>query len=763
MAKRALSFGATAAARICRMDCCGPAANDGAFISRCEMGVLAGMTQRLRCRPRLLVHTAILAVIGAVVLSDGGVPSARAAEPAAAAAEAAPPPEQARALIELLGDPQLRDWLRAQLAEPSAAAAAPEADVMEFAEGRLEAIRRELRAMAAALPRLPPALAGAWSMLEDDLSQTGVLGALALVGAFVGLGFGAQWLYWMLTGAALRHIVSLPMDTVPARIAATLKRFGWGLGWLIAFALGSVGAFLLFDWPPVLRSVVLAYLLAFVGLRLALVLGRFLLAPGAEKFRIVPMDTAAARFWYIWSGVLIGFFFFAWATMQILLVLGVEFQIRRVIVLAFGFVLFGIGIAMIWRRPRPAAEEEAGSPARRGRTPEILLTVAAVVLWVLWLVDAMPLFWLGLVALALPAALLVLGRAINHLLRPPEAAPTEPSVPSLLAVCLERGLRAALLIGAVYFLAWAWDIDAARMAAGETMPERLVRGLLQAAVILLLADFAWHLLRTWIDRKLFEKHGPIVPGTDEARRQSRLRTLLPILRNIALVVLVVMAALMALSALGVEIGPLIAGAGVVGVAIGFGAQTLVKDIIAGMFYLLDDAFRVGEYIISGEYKGTVESFSLRSVKLRHHRGYLFTVPFGELGAVQNMSRDWVIDKLMIGITYDSDLDKVKKIIKQVSKEIMADPDLAANVIEPLKMQGVETFDDFSIRIRLKMMTKPGEQFTIRRRAYALIKRAFDANGIHFAFPTVTVAGGEERITPAVAQQALELTGKPAAE
>ena len=137
------------------------------------------------------------------------------------------------------------------------------------------------------------------------------------------------------------------------------------------------------------------------------------------------------------------------------------------------------------------------------------------------------------------------------------------------------------------------------------------------------------------------------------------------------IVLVVMAVLMALSALGVEIGPLIAGAGVVGVAIGFGAQTLVKDIISGMFYLLDDAFRVGEYIQSGSYKGTVECFSLRSVKLRHHRGPLYTVPFGELGAVQNMSRDWVIDKLTVGVTYDTDLDKAKKLIKQIGKELAA--------------------------------------------------------------------------------------------
>ena len=125
------------------------------------------------------------------------------------------------------------------------------------------------------------------------------------------------------------------------------------------------------------------------------------------------------------------------------------------------------------------------------------------------------------------------------------------------------------------------------------------------------------------------------------------------------VLLATVAVLMVLSGLGVEIGPLIAGAGIFGVAIGFGSQTLVKDVISGVFYMLDDAFRVGEYIQSGSYKGTVELFSLRSVKLRHHRGPVFTVPFGALGAVQNMSRDWVIDKFMIRVPFDTDVKKVK--------------------------------------------------------------------------------------------------------
>ena len=177
-----------------------------------------------------------------------------------------------------------------------------------------------------------------------------------------------------------------------------------------------------------------------------------------------------------------------------------------------------------------------------------------------------------------------------------------------------------------------------------------------------------------------------------------------------LVVLTVMAVLMALSALGVEVGPLIAGAGVVGVAIGFGSQTLVKDVISGVFFLLDDAFRVGEYIESGSIRGTVEGFSLRSIKLRHHRGYLHTVPFGSLDKITNYSRDWVIDKVTLGLTYDTDLDKVKRIIKQIGKELLADPELAPNIIDTLKMQGVEEYGDFAIKIRLKLTCKPGEQF-----------------------------------------------------
>ena len=261
-----------------------------------------------------------------------------------------------------------------------------------------------------------------------------------------------------------------------------------------------------------------------------------------------------------------------------------------------------------------------------------------------------------------------------------------------------------------------------------------------------------------IDGRLDDEPAAVAhDDSPEARKRQRLRTLLPILRNFLLVLIGAVTVLMVMDSMGIQIGPLLAGAGVVGIAIGFGAQTLVKDIISGVFYLLDDAFRVGEYIQAGSHRGTVESFSIRSIKLRHHRGPIATVPFGELGAVQNMSRDWVIDKITVGVPYDTDLEKVRKLVKKIGQQLMDDPEMGQHILEPLKMQGVEQMGDYAIQIRLKIMTRPGEQFVIRRKAYALLKKAFEDNDIHFAFPTVRVSGGEKGDSAAAAAQtAIEL-------
>jgi moderate conductance mechanosensitive channel len=713
----------------------------------------------LRLIRRFLAAALIAAAFAAPAAAKSGP-----AKPAPATAQAAP--AQVRALLLLLADPSVQKWLEEEGVAVAAPAKPSKPEPMsQMMASHLGGIRQHIVALVAAAPSLPAGFSQATLRLESDFAGRGKFPVTRLLLFFAALGFGAEALFRWATQRVRRRLDSLPVASVAERLRLIGERFVFAAGLVAAFTLGSVGAFLAFDWPPLLREIVFGYLAAIVVIRVAVVLGHFLLAPGHERFRIVPMSETAARFWSRRLAWFVGWFALGFVTVQLLGDLGFSPPQRQLVAYALGLGLLAIAVDAIWRRPPPLAaadprvgETAAGGTGRVGRgTQNGLLTTGAVLLWVLWVAHAMS-FWLLLIAIALPLASAVTRRAVDHLLRPPGAPVVDEALPSVTAVCIERGMRALLLIGAVAVLAWGWGIPLDMMTGNDTVVSRILRGALSAVVILLVADFVWQAAKAAIDRKLADAADAGLPNTDEARHRARLRTLLPIFRHILSVLVIAIAAMMALAAMGVQIGPLIAGAGVVGVAIGFGSQTLVRDIIAGMFYLLDDAFRVGEYIVSGNYKGTVESFSIRSIKLRHQRGALYTVPFGILGAVQNQSRDWVIDKITIGITYDSDIDLARKLIKKIGLDLAEVPEFAPLILQPLKMQGVDAFGDYAVQLRMKMMTLPGENFVIRRQALATIKKAFDANGIKFAYPTVQLAGGDTGDAGvAAAQQALELT------
>jgi small-conductance mechanosensitive channel len=417
--------------------------------------------------------------------------------------------------------------------------------------------------------------------------------------------------------------------------------------------------------------------------------------------------------------------------------IGFSVDVVRVAALLCGLGMLAIAIEIVWRRP--------------GRTTssvrQLLLSFYLIALWLTWVAGLLGVLWLGLYALLLPAAVRGVGNVAQAFA---SGAQRSGALGTMLNVLIVRGARAAVIGAAVAWLAYLWRIRAAALAGGQT-GGLVVSGLLNSIIILLVADLLWQMAKALIAYRmeLAPKDGS---NADDLARNGRLRTLLPIFRNVLAVFIAAVSMLTILSGLGVQIAPLIAGAGIFGVAIGFGSQTLVKDILSGVFYMLDDAFRVGEYIQSGSYKGTVESFSLRSVRLRHHRGPIFTVPFGELGAIQNMSRDWVMDKIALSVTYDSDVDLARRLIKKIGQELAADPEFAADTIEPLKMQGVDNFGDSGIDLRMKLMTKPGTQFGIKRRAFMMIKKAFDENGIKLAVPTVHVEGGGDNA--AAAQQQL---------
>jgi len=412
---------------------------------------------------------------------------------------------------------------------------------------------------------------------------------------------------------------------------------------------------------------------------------------------------------------------------------------RGLIGYALGLGLLAIGIETVWQRP------DAQRAGAFGHTRAWLTSVLLALLWMVWVAGLNGLLWLGIYALILPPAV----RGVGAIAARVGGREHSKSLGNVIAnVLIVRGARAVVIGLAVAWLAYIFR-ETTTMIGNSASVERVIQGVLNGIIVLLVADLIWQLAKAYIEFRLeLTGHGS---SADELARNGRLRTLLPIFRNALAVFIAVVAVLTILAGLGIQIMPLIAGAGIFGVAIGFGSQTLVKDILSGVFYMLDDAFRVGEYIQSGSYKGTVESFSLRSVRLRHHRGPVFTVPFGTLGAVQNMSRDWVVEKITMSVTYDSDVELARKLIKKIGLELAEDPEFAASTIQPLKMQGVDSFGDSGIVLAMKLMTKPGEQSGVKRRAYVMIKQAFDENGIKLATPTVQVAGSDRPEAAAVGE------------
>ena len=650
-------------------------------------------------------------------------------------------------------------WLA--LAGPALAQSQDEsggADLPSALQHQLGLIRARIIDLVEAIKTLPEQIDHALLLWSLEFESGESLLILLYIVLFVAAGFAAQWAFWRVTRSARLRIVHAPAQRFADRLRLLLLRLlfnGLALGF---FILGSVGAFLAFTWPPLVKLVVLIYLTVFVAYSAAYIVSMMVLAPRMTKLRLVPIDDALAQAVHRWliSATLVAAF--GLLTASLMPVFGFAAGSVIALRLATGLALAVMAIVGVWRlRPRiagilrgdgAATSAETAPPGQFARQMLIDLWPHAATLYIalLWASWALGSFRIAgtLLILGLTLVARMVLRAMAYGGFGPVPTDADSKIDRPFAPVVARFTRMATVVVALLALAVTWDIGIDGLfSGGDNAP--IFRAVFNIIVALLLADAIWHLARTAIDVNLARQG-------DGGVTHARLATLLPLARKALLVSLLVVVGMIVLSAIGVDIGPLLAGAGVLGIAIGFGAQTLVKDIVSGVFFLIDDAFRVGEYVEIGDLKGTVEAISIRSLRLRHHRGPVHTIPFGEMRALTNYSRDWVIDKFQFGVTYDSDLDKVKKIIKQIGKDLLADPEHGPKFLEPLKSQGVEKLGDFAIDIRVKFKVRPGDQFTLRREAFKRIKKAFDANGIKFAFPTVSVQGGGEA---AAAQAALQ--------
>jgi small-conductance mechanosensitive channel len=647
-----------------------------------------------------------------------------------AQAQNSPPPQKAQQLLELLEDPEVKAWLESKGA---GGGAVPErsATFAEMMAGWEAAVRARIDGLAAAFMRLPREFADAAAVVHRDVNSGNRGVVLLILAVLVFIGLAAERL-------AVRALSRGQVPGTPGSFAGEALSRSAGL---LAFAVASAGIFLLFEWSPLLSKIVLTLLVAIIALRVVWTAAELFFQvahAGADPGGADMPDLAEVRFWPRTIAVMAGFLLFGWAVVSIFVAIGFSVDAVRLIALLFGLGILATAVHAVWRRPG----------GYRSLGLATALTVYLIVLWLLWVGGMTALLFIGVYALLLPPLVRHVGSIAQFI-----AVRVQPggALGVILNVLVVRGARAAVIILAVAWLAYVFRLRMAALSADATV-STLFSGALNAVIVLLLADLVWQLAKALIAHRIDAASASQDP--DAIARSGRLRTLLPIFRNTLAALIATVAVMTILAGLGVQIGPLIAGAGIFGVAIGFGSQTLVKDVLSGVFYMLDDAFRVGEYIKSGSYMGTVESFSLRSVRLRHHRGPIFTVPFGELGAVQNMSRDWVIEKMTIKVTYDSDVELARKLIKKIGLELAADPEFAADTIQPLKMQGIDNFGDFAVELKMKLMTKPNAQFTMKRRALMMIKKVFAENGIKIAVPTVHVEGGSEG---AAAQQAMKMT------
>ncbi len=677
-------------------------------------------------------------------------------------------PEKMQSILAGLSDEQVRRLLLETLAET--VASQPDAPEKPLFVSWLDSLREHVHFMHQRVLYVLSGSARASDLLPQDLREMlEEKGPIPVPSIFLGL--AALFAFWWLVKRLLLYktrklraeLGALPLDTgVLSRIPHLFFKAGVELLTLALAALVTVLLYLtLFSDFSSTRTVLFLFLAVVVFFECMLWLARLLLAPDAPALRLPPLSDDAARQLY---RVCLLLAFEAGIGMTLCGVLQLTSASESVYLLALmgtGLVLvLTISLLALWtsRDVADALRETFPPGTLRHQLAGSwhVVTIGYVLFfWLFWVLHILASGRLSMLSgiftlLAFPCYLLLTwamdklvvqtGALARGALLEPGREAEEPAADcpvSRFRRFLSKALGVVLFASFLTVLAAIWDLEV-------PVAERVVQGAFSILMTLILAYAFWAFSKAAIERRLrsqFAGGG----GHDEhgGGMGDRLSTLLELLKRFIFVTLLIMVTLIVLSAIGVDTSPLLAGAGVVGIALGFGSQTLVKDIVSGVFFLMDDAFRIGDYIDLGNARGTVEGISVRSLKLRHHRGSIYTVPYGSIHMVNNLTRDWAIMKLEYLVPHGTDVQVIKKIVKRINKELKEIPELAAVMLGDVKCQGVKEIEDYGLRMRIKMTTKPGGQYTLRKWIWGKLRRYFDEAGIHFANRKVSVVISED--------------------
>jgi small-conductance mechanosensitive channel len=709
---------------------------------------------RLARLPVVLLAAALLLVSVSVAQAQGPAPAPQASPPAVSA-------DELERLVRTLESDVDRKRLIGELKGLIEVQRGKPAEEPGLGEAILTTLSSSVERMAHTVQEIGEALVnvrrvGDWLQrnLDDQAARDAALAGLLRVVAVLAL------------GAAAQTIVALLLR----RVRGAVTRRQGGLGWRIgagllalvldalpvaAFAAAAYGSLPFLDPAPGARLVAIALVNAIVVSQAMVLLVRLILQPHDPALRVPRLSDSSAAYLYVWLRRFIWLAVIGYVALEAARLLGLPRSAYAGLLSLLGLIIAALLIMVVlqnrrevaaWLKRQREGEATSALAALRFRIADTWHVVAIlyiVAVYVVWLLRPEAGLQFLLRATLFSAAALVLGwlleRGIVRLVRrwfsvgdefksrfPDLEARANRYLPLVLTVT--RVLIALLTVLVILFI---WGVTSFSILIDEP-GRRIVSSLMRIAGVVIGGLLLWELGGLALERLLTRV-------TAKGRMPAaRVQTMLPVARYLFGLVLGIIVGLMLLSEIGIEIGPLLAGAGVVGLAIGLGAQTLVKDMIAGFSLIMEDALAVGDVVRIGQHSGVVEAMNIRSIRLRGYDGTVQTIPLGGVTIVENLTKDYSFAVVDVAVGYREDLDKVAAVLKSLGDELQADPDYAADILAPIEIVGVDKFQDSSILVKARIKTYPIKQWNVMREFNRRLKARFEAEGIELPFPHRTL-------------------------
>ncbi len=669
-------------------------------------------------------------------------------------------------LVDTLEDPAKRDAFIADLKTLISAqkGAQEKAErpigsvVLKTLSEKVESAGEELASAAASLINVPNLVDTLREGVSNPETRSLWLIVFLKLAAILAAGLAGEWLALLALRRPRAAIETQAADSYWVRLFFIVLRTLLNLVAVGAFAAAAYGMLTL--TAPAFEGRVLALALINASLiaRTVIVVMRTLVSPQVASMRLIPMSDETANYSFVWIRRLTNLTAYGFLLLNAALALGLAPASYTVLLKLLG-LLIGLLLVMLvlQNRHHVAARirgDDTGSLHQlRNRFADIwhiLLIIYLVVTYGVWALDVPGGFEFVLRASVLTIVIIAVVRAavefghrgvkrafaLSDDLKtrfPGLEARANRYLPMVITV-----LKVMLYAIAAVALLEVWGLDIFKWLNGPVGRAALER----SATILLIIAVAlvvWEVISAAIERYLDGTDG----NGNVVTRSQRVQTLLPLVRNVVFVVLAIMVILTILSELGINIGPLIAGAGIVGLAVGFGAQTMVKDFITGFFILIEDTVAVGDIVQLGSHSGKVEAMSIRSIQLRDVSGQVHRIPFSEVTTTINKSKEFSFATFDVGVGYSENIDRVIEVIRDVGTEMAESDEYAAVIDGPIDIMGVQALADSAVVIRARIRVQPGKQFGLQRAFNRLIKNRFDEEGIEIPFPHRTLYFGED--------------------